>query len=342
MQDLQTLRDEALNYLTAAGNSDALEAWRIQYLGRKGAVLELLKGIPDLPADERPAFGQAANALKQELTTAFEERQQSVVQAALAAEMAAEGVDVTLPGRRPQLGRLHPSNQTLREIYEIFATMGFQVFTSRDVETDEYNFQLLNFPPGHPAREMQDSLYTTNPDVLLRTHTSPGQIHAMRTLGPDKPIRVILPGICHRKEQVTARAETMFHQVEGLAIGRNITMADLKGVIVEFANQLYGAGRRLRFRCSHFPFTEPSVEADVDCILCQGKGCGVCKYTGWLEIMGAGMVHPVVLRNGGYDPAEWSGFAFGMGPERITMLKHGITDIRYFFGNDMRFLEQFG
>lgn len=342
MQDLQTLRDEALSYLAAAGAGDALEAWRIQYLGRKGAVLELLKGIPDLPADERPAFGQAANALKQELTTAFEERQQSVVQAALAAEMAAEGVDVTLPGRRPQLGRLHPSNQTLREIYEIFATMGFQVFTSRDVETDEYNFQLLNFPPGHPAREMQDSLYTTNPDVLLRTHTSPGQIHAMRTLGPDKPIRVILPGICHRKEQVTARAETMFHQVEGLAIGRNITMADLKGVIVEFANQLYGAGRKLRFRCSHFPFTEPSVEADVDCILCQGKGCGVCKYTGWLEIMGAGMVHPVVLRNGGYDPAEWSGFAFGMGPERITMLKHGITDIRYFFGNDMRFLEQFG
>ncbi len=342
MQDLQTLRDEALSALAAAGDGDALEAWRIQYLGRKGAVLELLRGIPDLPADERPAFGQAANALKQELTTAFEEHQQAVAQATLAAEMAAEGVDVTLPGRRPQLGRLHPSNHTLREIYEIFATMGFQVFTSRDVESDEYNFQLLNFPPGHPAREMQDSLYTTNPDVLLRTHTSPGQIHAMRTLGPDKPIRVILPGICHRKEQVTARAEMMFHQVEGLAIGRNITMADLKGVIVEFANQLYGAGRKLRFRCSHFPFTEPSVEADVDCILCDGKGCGVCKYTGWLEIMGAGMVHPVVLRNGGYDPAEWSGFAFGMGPERITMLKHGITDIRYFFGNDMRFLEQFG
>ena len=342
MQHLQTFRDEALRDLAEAGDGDALEAWRIQYLGRKGAVLELLRGIPDLPADERPAFGQAANALKQELTTAFEEHQQAVAQATLAAEMAAEGVDVTLPGRRPQLGRLHPSNHTLREIYEIFATMGFQVFTSRDVESDEYNFQLLNFPPGHPAREMQDSLYTTNPDVLLRTHTSPGQIHAMRTLGPDKPIRVILPGICHRKEQVTARAEMMFHQVEGLAIGRNITMADLKGVIVEFANQLYGAGRKLRFRCSHFPFTEPSVEADVDCILCDGKGCGVCKYTGWLEIMGAGMVHPVVLRNGGYDPAEWSGFAFGMGPERITMLKHGITDIRYFFGNDLRFLEQFG
>jgi phenylalanyl-tRNA synthetase alpha chain len=342
MQDLQILRDEALGRLAAAGDAEALEAWRIQYLGRKGQVLELLRAIPELPAEQRPAFGQAANALKGELSAAFDERQQAVAQTKLAAELAAEGVDVTLPGRRPQLGRLHPSNQTLREIGEIFGTMGFQIFTSRDVETDEYNFQLLNFPPGHPAREMHDSLYTTNPDVLLRTHTSPGQIHAMRTLGPGKPIRVILPGICHRKEQVNARSELMFHQVEGLAIGRNITMADLKGVIVEFANQIYGAGRRLRFRCSHFPFTEPSVEADVDCILCGGQGCGVCKYSGWLEIMGAGMVHPVVLRNGGYDPAEWSGFAFGMGPERITMLKLGIPDVRYFFGNDLRFLEQFG
>lgn len=342
MQDLQTLRDEAMSRLAAAGDESTLEAWRIRYLGRKGVITELTRDIGSIPFDQRPAFGQAANALKQDLLTAFEQRRQAVAQASLAAEMASEGVDVTLPGRRPQLGHWHPSNQTLREICEIFGTMGFQVFTSRDVETDEYNFQLLNFPPGHPAREMQDSLYTTNPDVLLRTHTSPGQIHAMRTLGPNKPIRVILPGICHRKEQVTARSEMMFHQVEGLAIGRAITMADLKGVIVEFANQIYGVGRKLRFRCSHFPFTEPSVEADVDCILCGGKGCGVCKYTGWLEIMGAGMVHPNVLRNGGYDPAEWSGFAFGMGPERITMLKHGITDIRYFFGNDLRFLEQFG
>ncbi len=342
MQDLQTLRDEALAGLAAAGDEAALEAWRIQYLGRKGQVLELLRAIPDLPADERPVFGQAANALKGELSAAFEERQQAVAQTKLAAELAAEGVDVTLPGRRPQLGRLHPSTQTLREIYDIFAAMGFQVYTSPDVETDERNFELLNMPPGHPARDMWDTFYTTTPGVIMRTHTSPGQIHAMRDLGPDKPIRVILPGMCYRYEQVTARSEMMFHQVEGLAIGRHITMADLKGVIVEFANQIYGAGRKLRFRCSHFPFTEPSVEADVDCILCGGKGCAVCKYTGWLEIMGAGMVHPTVLRNGGYDPAEWSGFAFGMGPERITMLKHGISDIRYFFGNDVRFLEQFG
>lgn len=342
MYDLDTLRAGALAALAAANNADALETWRIHYLGRKGQVLELLKLIPTLPAAERPTFGQTANALKNELTTAFEDREQALAAAKLAAELAAEGVDVTLPGRRPAVGRLHPSNRTLREIYAIFAAMGFQVYTSPDVETDEDNFELLNMPPGHPARDMWDTFYTTTPGVIMRTHTSPGQIHAMRALGPDKPIRVILPGMCYRYEQVTARAEMMFHQVEGLAIGRHITMADLKGVIVEFANQLYGAGRQLRFRCSHFPFTEPSVEADVDCILCGGKGCGVCKYTGWLEIMGAGMVHPTVLRNGGYDPAEWSGFAFGMGPERITMLKHGISDIRYFFSDNLRFLEQFG
>ncbi|MFZ2487701.1 MAG: phenylalanine--tRNA ligase subunit alpha [Anaerolineae bacterium] len=342
MHDLNKLRTEALDGLAVAGSADALEAWRIQYLGRKGQVLELMKAIPELSPAERPAFGQAANVLKNELTAAFEERQQAVAQAKLASELAAEGIDVTLPGRRPQTSGIHPSNQTLREITSIFASMGFQVYTSRDVETDQYNFELLNMPPGHPARDMWDTFYTTKPGVILRTHTSPGQVHAMQALGPDQPIRVILPGMCYRYEQVTARSEMMFHQVEGLAIGRHITMADLKGVIVEFANQLYGAGRRLRFRCSHFPFTEPSVEADVDCILCGGKGCGVCKYTGWLEIMGAGMVHPVVLRNGGYDPAEWSGFAFGMGPERITMLKHGITDIRYFFADDLRFLAQFG
>ena len=341
-KELNKLREEALRQLEAAGDSGALEAWRVRFLGRKGSVQGLTRNIADLPPEERPAYGQAVNALKQELTAAFEAREQAVAQASLAAELAAEGVDVTLPGRRPQLGRLHPSTQTLREIYQIFANLGFQVFTSPDVETDLNNFELLNMPPGHPARDMWDTFYTTTPGVILRTHTSPGQIHAMQSLGPDKPIRVILPGMCYRYEQVTARSEMMFHQVEGLAIGRNVTMADLKGVIVEFANQIYGQGRRLRFRCSHFPFTEPSVEADVDCILCGQKGCSVCKYTGWLEIMGAGMVHPVVLRNGGYDPDQWSGFAFGMGPERITMLKHGIGDIRYFFGNDVRFLEQFG
>jgi phenylalanyl-tRNA synthetase alpha chain len=223
----------------------------------------------------------------------------------------------------------------------VFADMGFQVYLSRDVETDDYNFTLLNMPPHHPARDMWDTFYTRTPGVILRTHTSPGQIHAMRQYCPE-PIRVILPGMCYRYEQITTRAEIMFTQVEGLAVGQNIKMADLKGTITDFARRMFGEGRRVRFRASYFPFTEPSAEVDMDCILCGGSGCRLCKYTGWLEIMGCGMVHPVVLKNGGYDPRIDSGFAFGMGPERITMLKYRIDDIRYFWRNDLRFLEQFG
>jgi phenylalanyl-tRNA synthetase alpha chain len=221
--------------------------------------------------------------------------------------------------------------------------MGFQVYRSRDVENDDHNFQLLNFPPHHPARDMQDTFHTTKPNVLLRTHTSPGQIHAMRELGENgtQPIRVILPGMVYRYEQITARSEIQFNQVEGLAIGRRITMTDLKGTIAQFAREFYSPDAAVRFRASYFPFTEPSMEVDAECFLCRGQGCRVCKYSGWLEIAGSGMVHPIVLQNGGYDPAEWSGFAFGMGPERATMLKHGINDIRYFWGNDLRFLEQF-
>jgi phenylalanyl-tRNA synthetase alpha chain len=221
--------------------------------------------------------------------------------------------------------------------------MGFQVEEWPEIETDELNFQLLNIPPYHPARDMWSTFHTTRESVLLRTHTSPGQIRAMRDLGENgtQPIRVILPGMCYRYEQITARSEVQFNQVEGLAIGRNIRMTDLKGTLTEFARRMYGADRQVRFRASHFPFTEPSAEVDVSCILCGGDGCNVCKYTGWLEIGGCGMVHPVVLRNGGYDPTTWSGFAFGIGPERITMLKHGIQDIRYFWSNDLRFLNQF-
>jgi len=250
-------------------------------------------------------------------------------------------VDVTLPGRPARTGRLHPATQTLREIYRIFAEMGFQVYRSRDVETDDYNFTLLNIPPHHPARDMWDTFYATTPGVVLRTHTSPGQIRAMRDYAPE-PVRVILPGMCYRYEQITMRSEIMFNQVEGLAVGTAITMADLKGTIVDFANRMFGQGRRVRFRASYFPFTEPSAEVDIGCILCGGKGCRVCKYTGWLEIMGCGMVHPVVLQNGGYDPSIYSGWALGMGPERVAMLKYRIDDIRYFWGNDLRFLEQLG
>jgi phenylalanyl-tRNA synthetase alpha chain len=240
-----------------------------------------------------------------------------------------------------QLGGLHPSTRTLREIYRIFADMGFQVYRSLDVETDDYNFTFLNMPPHHPARDMWDTYYTTTPGTLLRTHTSPGQIRAMREYFPE-PIRVVLPGMCYRYEQTTPRSEIMFNQVEGLAVGKAITMADLKGTIADFARRMFGPDRKVRFRASYFPFTEPSAEVDMDCILCKGRGCRVCKNSGWLEIMGCGMVHPVVLRYGGYDPETVTGFAFGMGPERIAMLKYGIEDIRYFWGNDLRFLEQFG
>jgi len=293
-----------------------------------------------LPPEDRPAYGRRANEVKRSLEAAYESQVEALKQAHRARSLVEDQVDVSLPGRPREPGRLHPATQTLREIYAIFAEMGFQVYRARDVETDDYNFTFLNMPPHHPARDMWDTFYTTNPGVLLRTHTSPGQIHAMREYHPE-PIRVILPGMCYRYEQITARSEIMFNQVEGLAVGKNITMADLKGTIVDFARRMFGPGRQVRFRASHFPFTEPSAEVDMDCILCEGKGCRVCKYTGWLEIMGSGMVHPTVLEHGGYDPSQYSGFAFGMGPERIAMLKHRIEDIRYFWGNDLRFLEQF-
>jgi phenylalanyl-tRNA synthetase alpha chain len=341
VEQLNALEREARAALEAIADEHALAAWRSAYLGRKGRVTEAVKALGTLPREERPAYGRRVNELKQSLEAAYEAQVEALKRVGQTRSLAADRVDVTLPGRPPRPGRLHPVTQTLREIYRIFAEMGFQVYLSRDVETDDYNFALLNMPPHHPARDMWDTFYTQTPGVILRTHTSPGQIHAMRQYNPE-PIRVILPGMCYRYEQITARAEIMFTQVEGLAVGRHITMADLKGTIADFARRMFGKGRQVRFRASHFPFTEPSAEVDMDCILCEGKGCRLCKYTGWLEIMGSGMVHPVVLQNGGYDPDLYSGFAFGMGPERITMLKYGIEDIRYFWANDLRFLEQFG
>jgi len=339
-QTLEQLAAEARSALETIADSKALESWYLGYLGRKGAITQLIRRVGELPREERPAFGQRANEVKGELEAAYA-KQAGVLKAAEMEKALTEGaIDVTLPGRPVARGRLHPSTQILRRIYQIWADMGFQIYRSRDVETDEYNFQLLNFPPHHPARDMQDTFYTIDEDVLLRTHTSPGQIHAMREYCPE-PIRVILPGMCYRHEQITARSEIQFHQVEGLAVGYNIRFTDLKGTLTDFAQRMFGAGRPTRFRASYFPFTEPSAEMDVECILCNGSGCRICKYTGWLEILGCGMVHPSVLQNGGYDPTVYSGYAFGMGPERITMLRHGIEDIRYFWGNDLRFLEQF-
>ena len=338
-QQLQTLQADALAALTAATSLEETEAWYSEYLSRKGQLTSILRSLGQLSAEERPLVGKSANQIKGVLEAALKERQEALAQAEMESALSAEGIDVTLPGRPVSIGRKHPTTVALGEITDIFMQMGFQVFDSPEVETDAFNFELLNFPPGHPAREMQDSFFTQTEDVILRTHTSPGQIHAMRAYAPE-PIRVILPGKCYRNEDVTARSEMMFYQVEGLAVGRHITFTDLKGVLLNFANQMYGEGREIRFRKAYFPFTEPSVEVDVDCILCDGEGCRVCKYTGWLEILGAGMVHPVVLKNGGYDPAEFSGFAFGMGVERQAMLKRSIDDIRYFYDNDVRFLER--
>ncbi|NIO11425.1 MAG: phenylalanine--tRNA ligase subunit alpha [Deltaproteobacteria bacterium] len=337
---LEELERQALTELEGIRDEAGLNAWRVKYLGRSAELGVVLAGLRELSKEDRPAVGRRANEVKLNLESTLQARVEALRVELLERSLREERLDVTLPGRKPILGRVHPANQTLRQIYNIWAEMGFQIYLSREVETDDYNFGLLNMPEYHPARDMWDTFHTTDPGVLLRTHTSPGQIHVMRERAPE-PIRVILPGMCYRYEQITARAEIQFNQVEGLAVGHHITFADLKGTLNAFARRMFGEHVRTRFRAAHFPFTEPSAEMDIECFICDGDGCSVCKRTGWLEILGCGMVHPIVLRNGGYDPAIFTGFAFGMGPERITMLKHGIDDIRYFWGNDLRFLEQF-
>ena len=340
MSDLASLEQRARAELAACADETALRAWNTKYFGKQGEVLAALKKVGTVPPEERKAYGQEANRIKVALTEEFEARQAKQKEQDLAASLAADALDVSLPGRTIRRGRLHLASKTMREICAVFADLGFQIYRSREVEDDLTNFELLNTPPHHPPRDMWDTFHTTKPGVLLRTHTSPGQIHVMRELCPE-PIRVILPGMCYRYEAITMRSEIMFQQVEGLAIGERVTMTDLKGTIIAFAQRMFGEERKVRIRSSYFPFTEPSIEVDMDCIMCAGKGCGLCKRTGWLEIMGAGMVHPVVLQNGGYDPSKFTGFAFGMGPQRIAMLKYGIDDIRQFWANDLRFLQQF-
>lgn len=350
-EQLKRIETEALGALERAQDESALESWRVRHLGRNSAVMEAFSQLGSLPKEQRPQVGRLANQVKGSLERALERKAAELERARLMRALEEERLDVTLPGKPWEHGRLHPVTRTLRRIYDIFAEMGFQIYLSRDVETDEFNFQLLNFPLHHPAREMQDSFYVDVPDagdevVLLRTHTSPGQIRAMREYAAEDPqnpppVRIILPGMCYRYEQITARSEIQFTQVEGLAVGQGITFSDLKGTLNDFARRTFGAAVRSRFRAAHFPFTEPSAEMDIECFLCDGAGCTVCKYTGWLEILGCGMVHPTVLENGNYDPKRYSGFAFGMGPERIAMLRHNIQDIRTFWANDLRFLEQF-
>ena len=340
LEQLDKAERAGLAELQAVQDEDALQRWKTAHLGRSSPLMKTFDQLGSLSKEERPVIGRRANQVKQALETAFNQCSEALHQNALLRSLQAERLDVTLPGRSPVRGRLHPISTTMRRIYRVFGDMGFQVYRSREVETDEYNFELLNIPAHHPARDMWDTFHTTTPGVILRTHTSPGQIHVMRQHAPE-PIRVILPGMCYRYEQVSARKETQFNQVEGLALGKNITMGDLKGTLTDFARRMFGQNVRSRFRASHFPFTEPSAEMDIECFMCGGKGCGICGGSGWLEILGCGMVHPVVLHNGGYDPAQYMGYAFGMGPERITMLQHHIEDIRHLWANDLRFLEQF-
>jgi phenylalanyl-tRNA synthetase alpha chain len=343
LTQLNQIEQTALAALNAVSDSAALEQWRIAHLGRSAPLMNVLGDLGKLSKEERPVIGKRGNEVKCALEEALAAKAEAVRVAEMERAMKLGAVDVTLPGRSLATGRLHPMTHGLRQLYTVWTDMGFQVYRSREVESDEYNFELLNIPKHHPARDMQDTFYTTAPDVILRTHTSPGQIRVMRELGENgtRPIRVVLPGMCYRYEQITARADIQFWQMEGLAVGKQVTMANLKGTLSDFARRMFGQNVRTRFRSDHFPFTEPSAEMDVECFLCGGAGCRVCKHSGWLEILGCGMVHPTVLQNGGYDPSVYSGFAFGMGPQRIVMLMHKIEDIRYFLSNDVRFLEQF-
>lgn len=339
-QDLERIRQVALEDLQGIQDEKELQSWRSRHMGRNSLYMQVFSKLPELPKEERPLIGQAANKIKNDLETALEARQFELKAKSLKQSLSSERLDITLPGRRVSHGRLHPSTLTLRKIYRIFAEMGFQIYRSPDVETDSYNFEYLNMPAYHPARDMWDTFFTTTPNVLLRTHTSPGQIHAMREFAPD-PIRVILPGMVYRYEQLSTRSEIQFNQVELLAVGRGITFMDLKGTLEDFTRRMFGEDARTRLRPSYFPFTEPSAEMDVRCYVCGGSGCPVCKGSGWVEILGCGMVHPVVLRYGGYDPSQYTGFAAGLGPERITLNRYRIDDIRHFWANDIRFLEQF-
>ncbi|MFO7248740.1 MAG: phenylalanine--tRNA ligase subunit alpha [Bacillota bacterium] len=337
---LEALREEALAGIAAAQDVCALQELRVRYLGKKGALTEILRGMGSLPPEERPRVGELANEVRRTLEAALAERQVVLERAALEARLAAERLDVTLPGRPVPAGARHPLVQVIEEIEDIFIGLGFEVAEGPEVESDYYNFEALNLPKDHPAREMQDSFYITG-EILLRTHTSPVQIRTMEAKRGAVPVKIICPGKVYRRDDDDATHSHQFMQVEGLVVDRGIRMSDLKGVLLAFAREMFGADVEIRLRPSFFPFTEPSAEVDITCVMCGGRGCRVCKDSGWLEILGAGMVHPDVLRAGGYDPEQMSGFAFGMGVERIAMLKYGIDDIRHFYTNDVRFLEQF-
>ena len=335
-EKLQLIKAEAM---AAIASPDAnLEELRIKYLGKKGELTSILRGMGALSPEERPIVGQLANEVRAEIESAIKERSAELAAKELENKLIAEKIDVTVPGKAPAMGHIHPLTATQRELENIFIGMGFSIIEGPEVEYDYYNFQALNIPKDHPARDTQDTFYITD-NILLRSQTSPVQVRAMEKQQP--PIRVVSPGRVYRSDAVDATHSPLFHQFEGLVVDKGITMGDLKGALETFAKALFGEQTKLRFRPHHFPFTEPSAEVDVSCFVCGGKGCRLCKGEGWIEILGAGMVHPFVLSNCGIDPEVYSGFAFGVGIERVAMARYGIDDMRHLYENDMRFLEQF-
>ena len=338
-RDLEALRDETLASVADTTDVPELEAIEHEVLGRKGRLTAILRGIGGLPGEDRPRVGAVANVVRAAIEAAVAARGAELRGAALGERLRSEAVDVTTPGRPVRRGTLHPVNETIGRIAEIFGQFGFVVYEGPEIEDDLRNFQMLNIPPDHPARDLWDTLYVDVEGHLLRTHTSPGQIRVMHEVAP--PIRALLPGRCYRYEAIDASHNSEFFQVEGLMVDEGTTMADLKGLLDEFARAMYGHDRRTRFRPGYYPFTEPSVAFDVECVVCDGVGCPACSRTGWMTILGAGMVHPVVLQYGGLDPERYQGFAFGMGVERIANLRHSVGDLRLYLENDLRFLEQF-
>ena len=338
-QELQRIKEEALSAIKSASDEQALQDVRVKYLGKKGEVTALLKGLGKLSPEERPKMGALVNAVRQALEEEIDALKTSMEVAAMNARLEEEKIDITLPGRAPKTGHIHPLTTVNEMIEDFFMKMGFTVEEGPEIEQDHFNFECLNLPKDHPARDMQDSFYITE-NFLLRTHTSPVQARTMQRHEPNSPIRMIAPGKVYRWDY-DATHSPVFHQVEGLIIDEHITFADLKGTIETFLRHMFGDETKVRFRTSFFPFTEPSAEVDISCVMCGGEGCRVCSHTGWLEILGCGMVHPRVLELNGYDPNKVKGFAFGMGVERIAMLLYGIGDLRLFFEDDIRFLEQF-
>jgi phenylalanyl-tRNA synthetase alpha chain len=342
-ESIQALGERARNELTEARDHEALARWRQRYLGRRGQVTQVLRGIGGLAPEERKDAGALANELNQELEAAFESAVERLA-AGAQSEQEVQAIDVTMPGRKKLVGRLHPITQTLRDMLDIFVSLGFSVVEGPEVETDYYNFEALRIPPDHPARDMQDTLWIKDArdngsPLLLRTQTSPNQIRVMEQHDP--PIRVVVPGRVYRHEATDASREWMFTQVELLAVDEGLSMADLKGTLYEFAKRMFGQDRKVRFRCDYFPFVEPGVDMAIDCFICGGSGCRTCRQGGWIEVLGAGMVHPEILSNMKYDPGRYTGFAAGIGVERIGLLRYGVEDIRNFYANDLRFLEQF-